>query len=198
MEILTRAIDPLDASVGERVRSVRRQRGLSLQQVAQQAELSVGFLSQIERGLSSPALRDLVRIATALGVGLNLFFDAADVGATTTDAVVVRVANRRDVAFHEGVTKQLLTPPGDASVHLYMVTIEPHGCTGEAPYTHAGEEAGLVLQGKLLLTVESTDYLLHEGDSFRFLSARPHRFANPTGLVTRVVWVNAKQSDGQA
>ncbi len=192
MDDAFRLPDPMEVAVGDRIRSVRKQRGLSLQQVAQQADLSVGFLSQIERGLSSPALRDLMRIATALETGLNVFFEQMEVPGAPTDSIVVRVAHRRDVAFHEGVTKHLLTPPGETSVHLYMVTIEPHGRTGEALYAHVGEEAGLVLQGKLLLTVESTDYVLHEGDSFRFLSTRPHRFGNPTTAVTRVVWANVK------
>jgi uncharacterized cupin superfamily protein len=75
---------------------------------------------------------------------------------------------------------------------LYMITIEPHGGTGEAPYVHHGEEAGLVIQGRLLLTVDGTDHLLNEGDSFRFRSMLPHRFSNPTAAVTRVLWVNAK------
>jgi transcriptional regulator with XRE-family HTH domain len=185
-----RPIDPVDAQIGQRVRSIRRQRDLSLQQVAREADLSVGFLSQIERGLSSPTLRDLMRIASAMDAGLNLFFDPDEAEPATDDPVVVRVAHRRDVAFHEGVTKQLLTPPGEASLAMYLVTMEPHGRTGEALYTHQGEEAGLVLQGRMLLTVERSDYLLNEGDSFRFLSARPHRFANPTPAVTRVVWVN--------
>lgn len=185
-----RAIDPIDASVGERVRQLRRQRELSLQQVAQRAELSVGFLSQIERGLSSPSLRDLIRVATALEADLGMLFEGADTRAAPGGAIVTRPAERQEVAFHEGITKQLLTPHGDASLRLYLITLEPNGRTGEALYSHAGEEAGVVLQGRLLLTVETTDHLLQEGDSFRFRSDRPHRFSNASGMVTRVLWVN--------
>ncbi len=186
----SRAVDQLDALVGERVRSVRRQRGLPLQAVAERSSLSVGFLSQIERGLSSPTLRDLFRIATALETDLSLFFDAEGMRAEADDPIVVRMAQRQSVAFHAGVVKHRLTPPGDNPLQVYMVTIEPHGRTGEALYTHRGEEAGLVLQGRLLLTVENTDHLLNEGDSFRFRSDRPHRFSNPVEGVTRVVWIN--------
>lgn len=182
--------DGIDSVVGERVRSVRRQRGLSLQSVAERAELSVGFLSQLERGLSSPTLRDLFKIASALDTTLGIFFDPDGLRETADEAIVVRASQRQEVAFHAGVVKHRLTPPGDAALVVYMVTIEPQGRTGEASYTHRGEEAGLILQGRLLLTVETTDYLLNEGDSFRFRSDRPHRFSNPASLPTRVVWVN--------
>ncbi len=193
-----RAIDPVDASVGERVRQLRRQKALSLHQVAQRAELSIGYLSQIERGLSSPSLRDLMRVAGALEADLGLFFEAAGApragegggGGSRGGRIVTRPAERQEVAFHQGVTKQLLTPHGDAALRLYLITIEPMGRTGEALYSHAGEEAGLVLQGRLLLTVEAADHLLNEGDSFRFRSDRPHRFSNASGMVTRVLWVN--------
>jgi transcriptional regulator with XRE-family HTH domain len=190
-----RGIDPVDASVGERMRQLRRQKALSLHQVAQRAELSIGYLSQIERGLSSPSLRDLIRVAAALEADLGLFFEAAGTppprpGEGGGSRIVTRPAERQEVAFHQGITKQLLTPHGDASVRLYLITIEPMGRTGEALYSHAGEEAGLVLQGRLLLTVETADHLLNEGDSFRFRSDRPHRFSNASGMVTRVLWVN--------
>jgi len=186
----SRAIDPIDASVGGRVRQLRRQRELSLQQVAERADLSVGFLSQIERGLSSPSLRDLIRVATALETDLGMLFEGAGTTAPAGGSIVTRPAERQEVAFHEGITKQLLTPHGDASLRLYLITLEPNGRTGEALYSHAGEEAGVVLQGRLLLTVETTDHMLQEGDSFRFRSDRPHRFSNASGMVTRVLWVN--------
>ncbi len=72
-----RLVDPVDASIGERIRGLRRQRDLSLQQAAQTADVSVGYLSQIERGLSSPSVRDLMRIATALQTDMSFFFEAA-------------------------------------------------------------------------------------------------------------------------
>jgi transcriptional regulator with XRE-family HTH domain len=190
-----RPIDPVDATIGERIRAMRHQRDLSLQQIAAAAELSVGYLSQIERGLSSPSVRDLMRIATALEIDLSVFFEAAERHRQPGDHVVVRLGERQEVAFMAGVTKQLLSPTGTGAVRLYLITLEPGGRAGETLYTHPGDEAGLVLQGRLQLTVESEDYLLNEGDSFRFASQRPHRFANASPMVTRVVWVNAGQQD---
>ena len=189
--------DPVDLSIGLGIRDLRLQRDLTLQAVARRAGLSVGFLSQIERGLSSPGVRDLMRIAEALGTDFNLLMAA---GWSRREGVarspVVRLEDRRDMPFVDGVLKQVLSPPEETSLFLYLVTLEPHGRAGDVPYTHAGEEAGLVLQGRLLLTVDGTDYLLNEGDSFRFASTTPHSFANPTPAVTRVMWVNVKPRPG--
>jgi transcriptional regulator with XRE-family HTH domain len=197
-EAARRVVDPVDASIGDRIRGLRKQRDLSLQQIAQSAELSVGYLSQVERGLSSPSVRDLVRIAGALETDLSFFFEAAGAHRTVDNAIVVRLAERQEVAFHAGVVKQRLTPAGRSSVQMYMITIEPGGRAGEVPYTHAGEEAGVVLQGRLQLTVEDHDFILNEGDSFRFLSNRPHRFSNASSMVTRVIWVNVSHPRPEA
>jgi transcriptional regulator with XRE-family HTH domain len=185
--------DGVDLSIGSRLRELRREREMSIQAVAQATGLSIGFVSQVERGLSSPSVRDLVRIAEVLGGDFNLLVEAgAAPPRRGVSSTVVRLADRRDIAFHAGIHKQLLSPPDEATLFLYMITIEPHGGTGEAPYAHQGEEGGLVIQGRLLLTLDGTDHLLNEGDSFRFASARPHRFSNPTAAVARVLWVNVK------
>jgi transcriptional regulator with XRE-family HTH domain len=182
--------DLLDISIGDRVRSLRKQRDYSLQQVANAANISIGHLSQIERGLTSPAVRDLIRIAEILDVRPSFFFETFGDEVSADEDIVVRAASRREVAFHEGVTKEVLYPPGEGTIQMYMITLKPGGRAGEKLYTHSGEEAGLVVQGQLLLTVEDRDLTLREGDSFRFLSGLPHRFSNPTKSVSKVVWVN--------
>ena len=185
--------DPLDLSIGLGIRELRLERDMTLQVVARRSGLSVGYLSQIERGLSSPSVRDLMRVADALGTDFNLLMAAAPTRMDPAAASpIVRLEERRDTAFVDGVLKQVLSPPDETSLFLYMVTIEPNGRASDVPYTHAGEEAGLVLQGRLRLAVNGTDYLLNEGDSFRFPSTTPHSFANPTPAVTRVLWVNVK------
>lgn len=187
--------DVLEISIGEKIRGLRRQREMSLQQVAEAAEVSIGHLSQIERGLSSPAVRDLIRIAEALGTRPGFFFELPETEEREDDTIVVRAHARQEVAFHEGVTKEALCPSGPGAVQMYMITLKPGGRAGQEMYTHAGEEAGVVIHGQLLLTVEGRDFTLNEGDSFRFLSRRPHRFSNPTKSTTRVAWVNVPSAD---
>ena len=75
--------------------------------------------------------------------------------------------------------------------------LEPGGSTGDELYTHDGEEAGLVLEGEMILTVDAETWTLQRGDSFRFASRRPHRFSNPDNHAKAVVlWVNCVTQAG--
>jgi transcriptional regulator with XRE-family HTH domain len=183
----------MDLAVGTRLRDLRRKASLSLETVASRSDLSVGFLSQIERGLSSPSLRVLATLADVLGVGIAALFGnpGADDGAS--HGVIIRAAERAELKlWRSGISKQLLNPTGaDSKLNLFLVHMEPGGSTGDELYTHDGEEAGLVLEGEMTLTVDDETWRLKTGDSFRFASRRPHRFGNPAKRAKAVVlWVN--------
>jgi transcriptional regulator with XRE-family HTH domain len=183
----------LDSSVGLRLRALRKTRDLSLQVLADRLDVSIGHLSQVERGLSTASLKLLAGAADALGVGIaDLFSGTTDVAEAETGIVVVRQDGRARLGLWQaGITKELLTAPRGASrLNLFMVRIEPGGTTGEEDYVHGGEEAGFVLEGSLELHVEGRQWRLEPGDSFRFASDRPHRFGNPGTTTTLVLWVN--------
>ncbi|MBB2206277.1 cupin domain-containing protein [Gluconacetobacter takamatsuzukensis] len=175
-----------DGGLGRHLRQRRKALGLSLQRIADGAGISVGHLSQIERGLSSPSVRDLVRIAEMLHASASDFLDPS--GAA--DPIMVRRTRRPPVALGNGIAKRLLTPQDEAPLKMFMVTLAPDSTTGDALYTHEGIEAGLVLEGRIMLVVEERDMLLEAGDSFRFASPRPHRFMNAHDGESRVLWVN--------
>jgi transcriptional regulator with XRE-family HTH domain len=182
----------MDLAVGRRIRELRRTRQLSLETVVARTDLSIGFVSQIERGLSSPSLRVLATLADVLGVGIAALF-----GATPRDdasgGVVTRQLQRAELKlWRSGISKQLLSPAGaENRLNLFLVHLEPGGSTGDELYTHDGEEAGLVLEGEMTLTVDAETWSLKAGDSFRFASRRPHRFSNPADDAKAVVlWVN--------
>lgn len=183
-----------DVLVGERIRALRKARGLSLKEVSLQAGLSAGFLSQVERGLSSASVRALARLADALGVGISDVFPS-DEGFDGANHIVARVKDRKRIDFAQtGVTKELLTPFAHLPrLDIYMMTLEPGGRSGDEPYSHDGAEAGLVLEGGLELVVDGRKYILGEGDSFRFNSARPHQFSNAGDRVARALWVNFRE-----
>jgi transcriptional regulator with XRE-family HTH domain len=180
--------------VGRRVRDMRRAKGLSLDRLAEGTGLSTGFLSQVERGLSSPSLRDLAIIAERLDIGITDLFDSGDPpaeGPKGDDVVVRRARRSRLQRWRAGISKQLLTPrAGDSALSVYLVHLEPGASTGQETYSHQGDEAGFVMAGALLLTVEDRTWHLERGDSFRFASQRPHRFSNPEASLTTVIWVN--------
>ena len=189
----------MDVAVGRRIRDLRRVRKFSLETVAARTSLSIGFLSQIERGLSSPSLRVLATLADVLGVGIAALFGASPSADGTSDQVVTRGLQRPELKlWRTGVSKQVLSPASaDNKLNLFLGHLEPGGSTGDELYTHDGEEAGLVLDGEMLLTVDSETWSLKTGDSFRFASRRPHRFSNPAEDAKAVVlWVNCVTGAG--
>jgi transcriptional regulator with XRE-family HTH domain len=176
-----------DLRVGRRLRALRLERQLGLVELAQRAGVSVGALSQIERGLTSLRVRMLWPLAAALDVEPHSLL--ADDSKPASDLYIVRGKGRRSLPVRsEGIAKQLLSPPGAALTGL-LVVVEPDGGSAEA-YAHAGHEFGLVLSGEVELTVDSLIYRLKAGDSFAFKSTLLHRFRNPGGERCEIVWVN--------
>ena len=174
--------------LGGRLRGMRQRREWTLQELSARSGLSVGMLSQIERGVSSPSIRSLQKLAEIFAVPIGWFF--SDPGTTPQGPTwVLRRAQRRVLDLSaKGITKELLSPEGDGKIELMLITIEAGGSSGEMPYQHAGEDAGTVLEGSLDLEVDGAASHLQAGDSFRFLSTLPHRFGNRGPLRCVVLW----------
>lgn len=189
---MTTSADAQKTGLGLQLRQRRRIKDLTLTQLSQQSGLSVGLLSQIERGLSSPSLKSMTQICAALGIPMSWLFDSGPVGSPAEQGLVVRRGSRRrlDLGTY-GVTKELLSPDLGGEMQIYLVSIRPGGQSGPQTYTHRGEEGGLVLAGTLELTVADRVVLLYEGDAFRFSSTLAHRFSNPGATQASVVWANS-------
>ncbi len=182
-----------DLWMGIQLRSLRKAKQMSLVQVAEAAGLSIGMVSQIERGLASPSIKSLRKLSDALGVPVGWFFHAQTGGRQSELQTVVRRENRRQLrlstaATHDLVAMELLTPDLSGDIELLLLTLEP-GFDSGPPHHHRGQEAGLVLTGTLELWVGDDRFVVNQGDSFRFSSTAPHRYANASGRTTQVVWV---------
>lgn len=186
------SVDLPNAGLGSQLRQRRRAKSLTLSELSGLAGLSVGLLSQIERGISAPSLKSLMQISAALGIPPSWLFDQGSRQDPLEKGLVVRRGARRRLDLGSyGVTKELLTPDLGGELQVYLVEIRPGGHSGPEVYTHRGEEAGLVLAGTLELIVEDRTVLLYEGDSFRFESSLPHRYTNPGTTPTTAVWINS-------
>ena len=186
-ELQASSADPI-AALGPRIRQCRQNLGLTLAQVADQACLSVGHLSQVERGLSTPTIPQLQRISHAIGVTIGWFFVDDPVRDTAEDQIVVRAGRRKRLRMEAlGLLDELLVPNLDGMIELLLCTVQPGGGSMES-YTHKGEEAGLILSGTLHLWLNEKLYSLGQGDSFAFASTTPHRYRNPGRAPTQIVW----------
>lgn len=184
--------DAIDGTIGRRLRLLREARRMPLVEVALSLGRSVGYLSQVERGLSSLPIRDLVRIAELLGVDFLSLLSPAEVGEGASP--VRRAADTAPVTFHpSGITKRPLAPAAPGELQLFVIALEPGSSTGTDLYSHEGEEAGLVLEGSILLTIATETHSLAQGDAFRFPSSTPHGFANAAEQRSVVLWVNSRR-----
>ncbi|KQQ05763.1 MULTISPECIES: cupin domain-containing protein [unclassified Rathayibacter] len=185
-----------DDALGPRIRALRLEQSLSLRQLASRSGLSVGFLSQVERGLSSIALSSLHSVADALGVSLAALFGEKTPAATqetvSPDEVVFtisrageRPARRESTGRHY----ELLSARSPGLVlEPMLVYIEPGGAK-EAASPHAGEEFAYVLRGELIYEVAGREHRLGPGDSLYLRSNVPHTFYNDGDETTVVVSV---------
>ena len=177
------------ARLGPMIRDLRKRRGLTLAALGVKTGLSVGHLSQVERGLSTPTIRQLHGIAGAMGVTIGWFFHGEETNHEEDGGIVVRANRRKRMAMPDlGMTDELLVPHLNGDLELLACTLEPGKSSGPAPYAHEGEEAGLVLSGKMELEVDDRSYVLETGDSFAFKSMRPHRYRNCGTAALTVIW----------
>lgn len=180
-------LDP-EAAIGEQLRELRLMKNLTLREVATQAGISVGYLSQLERNQSRLPIGVLKRISDALGVHMNWFFQGSQRGLASERDIVVRSDQRRRLSFTGlGITEELLSPNLSGPLELLISTIEP-GADSEN-YSHDGAEAGYVMSGTLELWVSERHFTLRAGDSFSFRSAEVHRCANLGDIPVKVLWV---------
>jgi transcriptional regulator with XRE-family HTH domain len=187
-----------DLWLGLQMRALRRAKGLSLEQLADAAELSIAMVSQIERGISSPSIRSLRQLSKALGVPPSRFFqDGGHPPAAEIDKIVRRHA-RPSVSLAAKISKHHLTPEFPGLVEMFLIVMEPGGTSGPESYTHEGEDAGIVLRGTLELWIDRQRYILEDGDSFRFKSSLPHHFTNASDKRTEVIWVLSPPSWGKS
>ena len=183
--------------LGEELRSLRKAHGLTLKDLAQASGKSVSFLSKIERGLARPSITALQDIAEALGVPIGWFFQTDGPAPAEERPYIVRAARRRRLRYagvastdYMGFEDYLLSANLDGQLALGLSRYAPGGTAGDDHYTHQGEEAGLVLEGEIELTLDTKTFLLEAGDSFSFPASIPHTYRNPGESTAVIVWAN--------
>jgi len=184
-----RALADRAPGVGPDLRAVRKAQGLTLAALAERVGRSVGWLSQIERGLGEPTIADLRRLADALDRPLSLFFGAADAPEDERGRIVRAGARRALGTSEAGLVEELLSPDLGGSFEIVRSVFAP-GAELAAPACRPTEEAGYIVSGRLDLWIGARAFRLTPGDSFRF-TAEPYRWRNPGPGPCVAIWVIA-------
>jgi Predicted transcriptional regulators len=181
-------LDALIGTVGRQLRSLRKMRNLTLEELGRRSGVSMGLISQIERGRGNPSFNTLVQMAHALDVPIGRLFHTAE-----ETSPVVRAAERRMIGIHSSgqsdATHALMSPGLGGALEAIWVEAPPGYDTSKTPFSHAGEEFGVVLEGRHEVFLDGVRYELGPGDSITYASTTPHWYRNAGSQLVKAIWI---------
>ncbi|MES2818754.1 MAG: XRE family transcriptional regulator [Pseudomonadota bacterium] len=170
------------------IRDLRKHKNLTLGELAERIGRSVGFLSQVERGLSRPTVADLTAISETLGVPTTYFYSLRKPRALPW---VTRPGERRTLYYASGITDVLVSPSMSAGFSMLESHLAPGASSGEGHLDDSSEQGGFVLEGALSIWLDDAaqPVVLGPNDSFQLPAHSRFRYANLSDQPTRVLWV---------
>ena len=174
--------------IGEKIKLLRLQRGLTQEELADRCELSKGFISLLERDLTSPSIATLQDILVSLGSDLSQFF------APARDEKVVFGDDDMSVKSDENSTIKWLVPDAQKNaMESILVELLPGGET-YLDDPHEGEETGYVLSGTIIIELGERRLKAKKDESFCFKPNVPHRIINGGKTPCKFIWVSTPPS----
>ncbi len=160
--------------VGKQIKMLRMANNMTIKQLAEKTDMSIGFISNIERDLNSPTVSTLQKICAALDVDISAFFSLA-----VQETLVYRREDRQTIEMpQESCVISELIPLKDARLIPTYLTLEPGGCYGDPMTSHKGDEICMVLEGVVTFNVGSESFELNVGDSIYIKPLAPHQIRN--------------------
>ncbi len=180
-----------NGSIGARIKELRNEKKMTLKQLSDQSGLSAGFLSQLERGLSTIAIDSLATLAKILGVNLSSFFQENE--DNTADPVVHSFDQHFSQVNPQIIQYILSHHPSQSHILPRIFTLLPMAnahLDHLEVYRHEGEEFIYVLEGIVTVMLNDNQYTLYPGDSIMVDSTVPHNWINYTNQVARILTIN--------
>lgn len=171
-----------------KLKELRILKGLTQEELADRAELSKGFISQLERDLTSPSIATLMDILQCLGTSIGEFFNE-----TPEEQIVFGKTDyfeKHDLELKNEI-KWIIPNAQKNMMEPILLTLEPGGET-YPDNPHEGEEFGYVLQGNISIHIGSKTYKAKKGESFYFVSDKKHYLSSKAGAV--LIWVSSPPS----
>ena len=178
-------------TIGSKIKALRKEKNMTLKQLSDGSGLSVGFLSQLERGISSIAIDSLAKIAEILGVNLSTFFQemkvvdtdpvvhSYDMLCTQVSPQIIQFILSNDVSGFGALPRIFqLMPQANADIPKLEM------------YCHTGEEFIYVLEGVVTVFIGDSRYCLYPGDSIQVRSNQPHNWINYTNKIAKILTFN--------
>ncbi|BCJ95590.1 transcriptional regulator [Anaerocolumna cellulosilytica] len=172
--------------IGEKLKELRVQKSLTQEELADRAELSKGFISQLERDLTSPSIATLVDILQCLGTNLEEFFTN-----TSPEQVVFKKTDYFEKYDNElkNKIKWIIPNAQKNMLEPILLTLDPGGST-YPDNPHEGEEFGYILNGSINLHLGNKIYKAKKGESFYFKAGKEHYITASDKQGATLLWIS--------
>ena len=185
-------VDRIVSAIGPRLRELRLQYNLSLQQLAERAGVSAAAIHKIERNGMVPTITTLLKLAEAFDRPVGYFVDEEADGAGPV-AFTAAGAGPPVQGMPAGVKAVAVSGSyARFNVDGAVTTVAPGAGSGSSPVQHQGEELVYVLEGSLDVSVDGNDFRMGPGDSLHFRTDRPHRWENVGLEPVRALWIRLR------
>jgi transcriptional regulator with XRE-family HTH domain len=186
---MTEDLSRIVSGIGPKLRTLRKQAGLSLQQLAVRADVSAAAIHKIEQSGMVPTITTLLKVAGALGRPVSYFVDEEQVPSSPT--VFIKDGDQRPLlTSHTGIDLAGISGPyGRFYLAGARATVVAGASSGDKPLEHPGEELVHLLSGSLEFTVADEVYALSPGDSLHFRTVQPHAWRNPGSEDAVALWM---------
>lgn len=172
--------------IGDRIRSYRKEKGLTLAEVAEKTNLSIGYLSNLERGTSSPTLENIQKICEILNISLMKLLEEDKLNKH-----IIR-KDERQVIFEQSKNKNKVRYEsirfGSNLLDGLIIITHPHSVF-DKKWRHNYDEIGLVIEGELTILIDEEEYVLQKGDSFYIPAQTEHGLKNLSDNICESYWV---------
>lgn len=172
--------------LGSKIKRLRMENGLTQEELADRCELTKGFISQLERDMTSPSIATLCDILEALGTTLGEFFEEEDDEKIVFKQEDVFIKKDTDMKIN---IHWIIPNAQKNEMEPILVELEPGGCSYKHT-PHPGEEFGYVLEGKIELFHGKRKLLVKKGESFYFIPNRDHYIKNKENIVAKILWIS--------
>jgi transcriptional regulator with XRE-family HTH domain len=184
-------VDKIVSRLGEQIKTLRKNMGWSLQDLAEKSGISAAGIHRIESSGIIPTITTMMKIADALGKKVSFFIE----GEGEKEVAVFVSAQKREpiFTFKKGLDLQGISAKkyGDFIMTAAYAVAKVGASSGRKPMSHSGEELVYCLRGKMEFRVKDKTYILNSGDSLHFRTHSEHRWKNIGDVQAELIWVLA-------
>jgi transcriptional regulator with XRE-family HTH domain len=174
--------------VGKKLKSIRLKGNMTIQELAARSGVSSNMISRVERGLTTPSVEILMKLAGVFGKSINYFVEEI----STTHEIVFSRPGGRDTTVYDDAdnmhTESYTSGLRDPQFMSFLCTVPLGGSSGQSKMHHPGDELIVLLEGRLMVNIAGEEFHLVAGDSLSFKSHLPHRWDNIGSGDAKIIW----------